>query len=388
MVNTKANARPRIAILTNYPYDGVTFTGGVETATAGLLEGLQKYVDEYDFHVFALTRTISQLRVEQREGMTFHFLAIPSVWYVKPNVIPNILNARAELKKLHADLVHCQDNMALAIAAISVKPEHKVFTIHGIKSVESHVWEGPEYWSHQMDALLERIVHKRFDEMITISPYVDRFLPVHVTKHHITNPVRKLFFERPQCGVNTRRLLFVGALTRLKRPMDVVQAFAIVRERFDDATLNIVGHPEDEQYEQELRQFVTEKKIAGVEFLGARSQSEVAALMRMSTALVLSSVQENTPMVVAESMASGLPVIASNVGGVSAMVQHGVNGLLFECGNIQELAGNIARLFEEESLRRQLSHNGKEKATTVYSTDAVASATVDVYRRILGRQYS
>jgi hypothetical protein len=149
------SSRRIVAILTNYPYDGATFTGGVETATAGLLEGLQDYVDEFDFHIFALSRDIPGLAVEKRGGMMFHFVAIPNRWYVKPNVVPNIFNARAELKKLHPDLVHCQDNMALAIAAISTNPARKVFTIHGIKSVESHVWEGPEsgvikwmlYWS-------------------------------------------------------------------------------------------------------------------------------------------------------------------------------------------------------------------------------------------------
>jgi hypothetical protein len=186
---------PKIAILTNYPYDGTTFTGGVETATAGLLEGLGNYVDEFEFHIFALSKDIHDHIVEVRNGMTFHFIAIPHKWYTRPHVIPNIYNARTQLKKLQPDIVHCQDNMALAIGAMSTQISKKLFTIHGIKSVESQVWEGPEYWSHQMDALLERWVRQHFDEVVTISPYVDRFLPVHVRKHHITNPVRNLFFE-------------------------------------------------------------------------------------------------------------------------------------------------------------------------------------------------
>ena len=90
-------------------------------------------------------------------------------------------------------------------------------------------------------------------------------------------------------------------------------------------------------------------------------------------------------MAIAESMASGLPVVASNVGGVPAMVSHDVDGLLFECGNVQEIANHLIRLFDDGKLRERLSRTGREKAVSVYTTNAVASATVEVYKRILGR---
>ncbi|MBI5470768.1 MAG: glycosyltransferase family 4 protein [Ignavibacteriae bacterium] len=378
-----AIGRPKVAILTNYPYDGVSFTGGVETATAGLLEGLQKFAGEFDLHVFALARELDRHTVEERNGMTFHFIAIPSVWYARPHLLPNVLTARAQLKKLQPDLVHCQDNMALALGAISSHVPRKVFTVHGIKSVESKLWQGPEYWSHQTDALLERWVRQRFDQVITISPYVDRFLPIHVRKYHITNPVRKVFFENPQSGDGSRRLLFVGALTRLKRPMDILRSFGLVKKKLADASLTIIGVPEDKGYEHEMKGLIATRKLRDVEMLGARTQSEVAALMRRSSALVLASVQENTPMVIAEAMASGLPVIASRVGGVPLMVSDRKDGLLFECGDIDQLSNLMMEVLEDEALRAMLSKNGKARAAAVYSADAVACATVQVYRTIL-----
>jgi len=219
--------RDKVAILTNYPFDGRTFTGGVETATAGLLEGLAAFSEQFDFHVIALSRDVRSHSVERRDGITFHFLAIPPV---RPHVIPNIINARATVRRLNADLVHCQDNMALAVGAVLARPARKLFTIHGIKGMEAMLWEGPEYWSHSMDAILERWVRKQFDEVITISPYVDRFLPIEVKKYHVPNPVRRIFFENPRTDSGDKHVLFVGAFTRLKRPMDLLEAFA-VRER-------------------------------------------------------------------------------------------------------------------------------------------------------------
>lgn len=379
----KSAYRPKVAILTNYPYDGKTFTGGVETATAGLLEGLQEYRADFDFHIFALSRECRRHTIEEREGLTFHFIAIPDTWYGRPHVIPNILNARTQLKKLQPDLVHCQDNMALAIGAMSIQPSRKLFTVHGIKSAESGVWEGPEYWSHQMDALLERWVRQRFDDVVTISPYVDRFLPIHVRKHHIANPVRRLFFENPQTGIDAQRVLFVGALTRLKRPLDVIQAFGRLKERYSTAVLSIVGEAEDEIYMQEMKKYIAGTGLTGVEFLGARTQQEVAAFMHESTMLALASVQENSPMVIAEAMASGLPVIASRVGGVPMMITDEVDGLMYECGHIGQLTEFMARVFKEKNLHKKLSRNGRERALSTYSSNAVAAATVHVYRTIL-----
>ncbi len=380
----KSVYRPKIAILTNYPYDGTTFTGGVETATAGLLEGLREYCDEFDFHIFALSKDCRRHTIEERDGMSFHFISISDKWFARPHLIPNILNARVQLKKLQPDLVHCQDNMALAIGAMSAQPARKLFTVHGIKSVESSVWEGPEYWSHQMDAQLERWVRRQFDEVVTISPYVDRFLPVRVRKHHIPNPVRNLFFENPQTGIDVQRLLFVGVLTRLKRPMDVIQAFGRLKERYPPAGLSIVGAAEDAMYVEEMKEYIARMHIAGVEFLGARTQQDIANMMRQSTVLVLASVQENSPMAIAEAMASGLPVIASNVGGVPMMIADGVDGLMFECGNIDQLTECMGRVLKERNLRSDLSRNGRQRALQTYSSRAVAGATVNLYRTILG----
>ena len=381
---SKRSRRPMIAILTNYPYDGKTFTGGVETATAGLIEGLRAYADEFDFRILTLCRGISRHTVEMRDGISFHFLGIPDRWFTRPHVIPNVVNTHSELKKLQPDLVHCQDNMALAVAAIIAHQGKKVFTVHGIKSVESNVWEGPEYWSHQMDALLERWVRKRFDEVIMISPYVGRFLPDAVKKHCITNPVRSMFFQLPQPGIDSRRILFVGVLTRLKRPLDAIKAFEAVGRAFPDATLSIVGESQDRDYEREINQYIHETRLDGVEFMGVRSQEEIVALMRDSGVLVLPSVQENTPMVIAEAMASGLPVIASRVGGVPLMVNEGKDGLLFDSGDVESLARLIMEILSRPELRTSLSRNGREKALSLYSSDAVAAATANVYRSILG----
>lgn len=90
-------------------------------------------------------------------------------------------------------------------------------------------------------------------------------------------------------------------------------------------------------------------------------------------------------MVVAEAMASGLPVIASRVGGVPHMITDGVDGLLFECGNVMELSRQLLRILESSHLRHDLACRARQKALSMFSSDAVAAATVEVYRTLLGK---
>jgi glycosyltransferase involved in cell wall biosynthesis len=377
------NSRPVIAIATNYPYDGRSFTGGVESATAGLLESLAAYAGEFSFHILALTREIPASRVEERQGMTFHFIAIPSQWYAQPHLVPNVLRARAEISRIRPDLVHCQDNMALAVGAVWAGCKKRVFTVHGIKSVEAQLWQGAEYWSHQMDALIERWVRSRFEHVITVSPYVTRFLPRDVKTHEIPNAVPRIFFCPDENLRDHRMLLFVGSLTRLKRPLDVIRVFERVKAQNDMVSLSIIGAFEDRAYQDEMKQYISKQGIKDVFFLGPMKQAEVALFMRRAAALVLTSVQENSPMVIAEAMAGGLPVIASKVGGVPAMVDDEKDGLLFESGDVHSAAEAVIRLLKDQNLRGDLARNGRRKAETMFSPEVVARKTVELYNALL-----
>lgn len=375
--------KPTIAILTNYPLDHASFTGGVETATAGLLEGLGKYAEEIDIHVVTLARGIDREKIERRNGISFHFGPIYDHWYSRPHFFSNVLCARSILLRLSADLVHCQDNMGLAVAALTAGCRKRIFTVHGVKSVEASVWKGPEYWSHKFDALLESVIRRRYNDVIAVSPYVHQFLHRGVRIHDVANPVGRIFFETSHMDASASSVLFVGSLTRLKRPFDLIKAFAQVVQLKRDASLCLVGPVEDRKYQKEMESYIQKKKLSKVSFRGSLSQTEVAQLMAGSTVLVLPSVHENTPMVIAEAMAVGLPVVASAVGGIPMMIDDDVTGFLFEAGNIETLAQTLNRVLSDEALRLRVSRNARHMASSLYSPEAVADATMSIYREKL-----
>ena len=88
-------------------------------------------------------------------------------------------------------------------------------------------------------------------------------------------------------------------------------------------------------------------------------------------------------MVIQEAMASGVPVIASNVGGVKYQLIDGKTGFIFEPGDTDTLAEKLATLLSSQRIQDQFSISAREHALRHFQAASVAMATVDVYRKIL-----
>jgi glycosyltransferase involved in cell wall biosynthesis len=376
--------RPIVAICTNYPADHATFTGGVETATAALLEGLADYQDEFDFHVVSLPHGIQADRVERRGGFCFHFLCVPSQPWLRPRFPLRVIRAHRELRRLGPHLVHCQDSTHLAVAA-ALGGHNRVFTVHGVRRHEAAKRSGWEFWSTHADAVFERGVHRSFDAFICISGYASRVVGQGPQTFAISNAVRSLFFEARREGPlpEKPRLLFVGVLAPLKRPLDLLLAHRDLYGRHLDLETIFCGAVEDAGYAAQMQRMARHWRIEGVHFMGCVSQNDLAELLGGTTALVLPSAQENAPMVIAEAMAAGVPVVATRIGGVPDLVDDGQTGLLYEAGNVRELTHCLEQLLASPSLQRQLGRRARQVAQATFSPDRVAEATVAVYRQLL-----
>ncbi len=378
--------RARIALLSSYPADHRTFTGGVETATAGLLEGLRAYQGEFDFHVVSVAKSTHEDVHEHRDGFSFHFLGDAGRSWIGSKLPYRVGAVCRELRRIRPDVIHCQDNMALALAAV-LSGYPRVFTVHGVKRHEVGKRTGRERWGACIDALLEGYVHRHFDAYVCISPYAADVLGSGRLTVAIPNPVRSRFFEmcRNEDRGTSLYLLFAGVLAPLKRPADLLLAHEVLRREFAGLETIFCGAVEDARYAGALRKMVVERKIAGVCFAGGVSQERLAELLSGAAALVLPSAQENAPMIIAEAMAMGIPVVASRVGGVPSLVSHGKTGFLFRPGYVAELTEYLRRLLADPDLRRRLGARGRAVAEQTYRSDHVAEATTRLYRQLLQR---
>jgi glycosyltransferase involved in cell wall biosynthesis len=145
----------------------------------------------------------------------------------------------------------------------------------------------------------------------------------------------------------------------------------------------VIGYGEA-GYLQRLKRFCKELKIdSHVEFLGFLSPEEVVTEMERAAVLVLPSYMETSPNCVAEAMAAGVPVVSTKVGGIPFMVKDGVTGLLNSPGDLAGLSENIARLLNDDGLRRKLGSAGKVEARKRYLPEAIVKKLLNAYEEIL-----
>lgn len=115
------------------------------------------------------------------------------------------------------------------------------------------------------------------------------------------------------------------------------------------------------QYEAYLRNMIAKLNVQRqVKFLGSVSREEKWKLYGLSDLFVLPSIHEALGLVILEAMSIGLPVIASNVGGIPEVVKEGYNGLLFEPSNWKDLADKITLLLNDDEMRERIGKNAKK----------------------------
>jgi len=123
-----------------------------------------------------------------------------------------------------------------------------------------------------------------------------------------------------------------------------------------------------------------------VRFLGYRN--DVPAVLAASDVLVLPSFAEDVPLVILEAMAAGLPVVASDVGGVREAVVHGMTGLLVPPGDARALAEAIAGLARDPDLARKMGREGRRRVETTFSLPREIDAYEEMFRSVLAEERS
>jgi teichuronic acid biosynthesis glycosyltransferase TuaC len=149
-----------------------------------------------------------------------------------------------------------------------------------------------------------------------------------------------------QLPENRKILLFVGNLYPVKGVPFLLQAFAKIAAKDSNLHLYLIG---DGPLRPTLNRLVKELGITEqVSFMGRRPYDEIPLWINSADLLALSSLSEGLPSILLESMGCAKPMVATNVGGISEVLQDGQTGLLVESRHVEQLTGALQRLLIDE----------------------------------------
>ncbi|MCV3216504.1 glycosyltransferase family 4 protein [Plectonema radiosum NIES-515] len=156
-----------------------------------------------------------------------------------------------------------------------------------------------------------------------------------------------------------KRLLFVGRLAVAKGLPILLESLAILKKTHPDILLTVVGDGPDRE---NLKQITNQWELSeNVNYVGYKSQTEVREYFQQTDIFVMSSFAEGIPVVLMEAMAAGVPVVATQIAGVSELVENNVNGYLVPPADVISLVNCIEKLLTDYQLRAAFGTAGRAK---------------------------
>lgn len=197
----------------------------------------------------------------------------------------------------------------------------------------------------------------------------------------LPEPNGTISIESTLQGNVEERLLCVGRLDKSKGQDVLIQAVRLLEKKFPRIKLTFVG---DGPYKEEFLKLcralqLTQRCI----FVGKKQHAEILPLMKSASIVICPSRVDNLPTVLIESLAVGTPVVATRVGGIVDIINHGVEGLLAKPGDCVSLADSITLILEDESTARKFSLNARATFSSRFSQTHAIMKHADWYEERL-----
>ncbi len=309
-------------------------------------------------------------------------------FYVLPNIVQPISLLKDTLavfdiihmlKQLNPDIVHSHSSKAgtLARLAAVLSGFPVVFTAHGWAFADGV--SRKQLW---IAIPTERLFAPLAKRIITVSEQ-DRRLAL---RYGISKAERLIVIHNGLSDVAERaipgsdgevRIIMVARFSVPKMQADLIYACA----KLDASRVVFVG---DGRYLEPARELAMSLSMNDrVEFLGTRD--DVPRVLADSHIFALISNYEGFPLSILEAMRAGLPVIASDVGGVREAVVDGETGFLIPRGDINTLRDRLQRLVLDPALRERMGRAGRARFEAHFTLDRMLEQTWEVYQQVLSR---
>ena len=297
------------------------------------------------------------------------------------------------IRTYHFDLIHAHDWL-VAQAAIVLKHTYHlplVSTVHATEfgrncgihnDIQRHI--NQIEWSLTYESwkviCCSKYMAREIAQVFQLPADKIRIIPNGVEVKNILPRVVDPGFRSRYASSDEKIVYFVGRLVPEKGVQVLIEAIPRILEEYPDAKFIISGKG---PYQEHLQRLADNLGVGHKVYLTGFADDDTRnMLFAGSDVAVFPSLYEPFGIVALEAMATRVPVIASETGGLAEVIIHGVDGLKVYPNDIESLAAGIIRLLRDRELAQRISQAAWDKVNTVYNWGVIATDTVRVYREV------
>lgn len=325
-----------------------------------------------------------------KNGSTFPFLPVGYSRIIPYDIFTGFKKDRKmllnKIREIDPDIIHAHGTETpYSIATVESGYPHLI-SLQGIISELVKLTPNSRF---RKLAQLEREVLKKGKNFVAKTDFVARLVREanpDAAIYHIDNIVHPAFFQISRNGSPKKIIVYAGSINPSKGTKEIIIAFEHFTREFPRYRLSMIGNG-GIAYIKELKELADKLNIGDrITWRGFLSHQKIADTFKAAKVLVFPSKMDTSPNIVAEAMVSGLPVIATRVGGIPDMIIHQHTGYLIEKTDANLILSALKLLAADETLYQSLSSNAAKEARVRFSPQHNVEKVLNAYTDILNRK--
>ena len=358
----------------------------------GVTNTLNKLIQYYEATEIEYKIFVPKYDIASNDHNIERFYSMKFILYPDNRVaFPNLFRISSILSDFQPDIIHNMTEFNMGIAGLNYGKKH------GIPTISNYTTNFSQYADYYKITFLKQVIWNYMkwfhtQNELTLCPSIAAQKLLHNNDIHNTkifsrgidfknfHPMYRSHPLRDHFGISDKiTFLYVGRVSYEKDLDTLSESYEIIRKKYHNQVSMIITG--DGPYLKKCKQMFPADTI----FTGFLKGKDLSQIYASCDIFVCPSSTETFGNVILEAMASGLPVIGADAGGVGEIIQNEVTGLKFSERNAEALAKCMSELVEDLDLRDYLSLNGREFATN-RSWNKIFDGLIDIYHEIIAKK--
>jgi glycosyltransferase involved in cell wall biosynthesis len=386
----EVNKAVNVVMIGPFPDDATLIKGGVQASVYGLAKALKgkasiRSVTGISTPIKAIAG--NEVYIGNLDGIEVMHLNTPFKLLISSAMhIPAILR---KINSLERPLAHIHGTgmlQTLLCIALRFKRIPFVWTLHGITEKETRQQMRDSF---SLGNLLRYVLYTFLERLsLWVSPHIivdTNYVRDEIFRKDAEVIPQGIFIDELAAIAEQPRtekiVLSVGVISPRKGHLQTIEAFAQVLEKVPDARLVIAGSLTDPSYLEEMKSLIRKLEIENEITLEIQQpRNTILGWLAKAQVFALHSQEESQGIAICEALASGLPVVATHVGGIPYVVTDIKNAILVKFGDIDAFAKGITTLLTNETIRNRMATHARMSGKE-FSWDSISDKVIQLYQK-------